>query len=197
MNQRQRTNGCTSERDSALSKWLIARAFEGNRTVTRLKSLEPIARPSSHRDAPWRSTYIAKSPDGSLTAEIEHAREHSMGNPTIGTLQVHGVCEIPRCSPAFMWSQDSRYLVIPKWHRKFGLLLSQRIVILDFASNEILTSKFTRWLFIPKMFQHGRLELTVSSSAGITWMSKSPLVLRLPDDLRLFRSSPVPVQGDG
>jgi hypothetical protein len=188
---------CTEGRESRFLKWLVFRPSSVTADVTRLESLTPIARSSSHRDAPWRSSYTAKSPDGSLTAEIEHAREHSMGNPTIGTLQVHGVCEIPRCNPAIMWSQDSRYLAVPKWHRKFGLLLSQRIVILDFASKELLTSKFTRWLFIPKMFQHGRLELTISSSAGITWMSTSPMILRFPDDLRLFRSAPMPVQSGG
>ena len=37
----RRTNGCTSDRGSALLKWLIARAIEVNRTVRRLQTPTP------------------------------------------------------------------------------------------------------------------------------------------------------------
>ncbi|MFO7904796.1 MAG: hypothetical protein ACQESR_30120 [Planctomycetota bacterium] len=109
-----------------------------------------------------------------------------MGNPTIGTLKTSNGHEIPRCSPAFIWSDDSRYLAVPQWIRRFALFLRQRLVIIDIRANRILASRFTRWLLDPKAFVNGRLELAVSSSFGITWMKLERFVIDVPTELNGF-----------
>jgi len=78
----------------------------------------------------WRSTFQLESPDGKLLAEIPSAWEVSMGNPTIGILKLSNGFELDRCNPSFIWSDDSRYLVVPRYFNRFGFFRRQRVVLI-------------------------------------------------------------------
>jgi len=121
-----------------------------------------------------------------VTAEIKDAREHSMSNPTVGTLEFSTGLELKRCNPAFIWSEDSRYVAAPQWVRRFGLFLRQRLLVIDVRASAVFVSPFTYWLIQPRKFTRGKLELVVSSSSGISWMRKDPIVLPIPDSLERF-----------
>ena len=130
------------------------------------------------------------SPDGTVTAEINDAREHSMSNPTVGTLRFSTGLELSRCNPAFIWSVDSRYVAVPQWVRRFGLFLRQRLLVIDAQTNTVFASRFTYWLIQPRQFDDRNLELVVSSSAGISRMRDTPVVIQIPDALDGFRRMP-------
>lgn len=146
--------------------------------------------PSPYNTPPWRRSHRATSPDGSLIAEIAEAREHSMSNPTVGTLKISNGLEVPRCSPAFLWSDDSRYLAVPQWIRRFGLFLRQRLLIVDINAENVLASRFSHWLMDPKRFGDGRLELEISSSSGINWMRPDRLVIDVRNTQDRFKLIP-------
>lgn len=109
-----------------------------------------------------------------------------MSNPTVGTLRTTNGHEIARCSPAFIWSDDSRYLAVPQWIRRFGLFLRQRLLIVDIRDDRILASRFTYWLMDPKRFVNDQLELAVSSALGISWMKSERVVVDIPTELKKF-----------
>ena len=143
-------------------------------------------RRSPYDTPPWRRAHTATSPDGTRTAEIRDAREHSMSNPTVGTLHTSDGLRLADCNPAFIWSDDSRYLVIPQWIRCFGVFLRQRLVIVDVETKTVFASRFSRLLMQPRKLFEGRLEVTVSSSLGISWERKEPLILDVPEALAKF-----------
>ena len=105
----------------------------------------------------WRDHFKLTSPDGKLVAEISRATESSMGNPTIGTLTLSNGFELSRCNPSFIWSDDSCYLVVPHYFKRFGLFLRQKIIVIDTHSNQLFASKKTTCYFQPESFQHGKL----------------------------------------
>ena len=113
-----------------------------------------------------------------------------MSNPTVGTLQFSTGLELQRCNPAFIWSEDSRYVAAPQWVRRFGFFLRQRLLIIDIQANAVFASRFTYWLMQPRKFRGGKLELVVSSTTGISWMRETPIVLPIPDALDRFRRVP-------
>ena len=95
--------------------------------------------------------------------------------------------QLAECNPAFIWSDDSRYLVTPQWIRRFGLFLRQRLVIVDVETKTVFASRFSRWLMQPRTLFEGKLEVTVSSSVGINWERKEPLILDVPEALSKFK----------
>lgn len=130
---------------------------------------------------PWRHSHKAVSPSGSLVAEIKEACEHSMGNPTVGILRTSDGLELPHCNPAFIWSDDSRYLAVPQWHKRFGLFLRQRLALVDTIDRVVYVSRFTYWLMQPVTFERSRLEILVSGRWGINSLwRESPLILDVP-----------------
>src|SRR3954471_8415390 len=138
----------------------------------------------------WRTSHRAVAPNGSRVAEIAQAFEHSMANPTVGTLRISDGLELQKCSPAFLWSDDSRYLAVPQWHRRFMSHWRQRLVIVDVEDRTLYSSRFAQALLLPKSFAHGKLELMPSHSFGITFgWKKKPLVLEIPQALRAFVKS--------
>jgi len=149
---------------------------------TRLKT-----EPNPYNTPPWRRSHSAMSPDSTNTAAIDNACEHSMSNPTVGTLRTSDGLELPNCNPAFIWSDNSQYLAVPRWCRRFGVFLRQRLAIIDVANRAVYVSKFTYWLLLPKSFEGGKLEVQVSDSRGISWPWKSdPIVLTVPTVLPSF-----------
>jgi hypothetical protein len=136
---------------------------------------------------PWRSSHTAVSPNGGVVAAIEQALEHSMSNPTVGTLRTSDGLELPSCNPSFIWSDDSQYLAVPQWHRRFGLFRRQRLAIADVVARVVYVSRFTHWLMLPTMFERGRLEVLVSDRRGISWPFRDqPLILTVPAALATF-----------
>ncbi|MBB4638983.1 hypothetical protein [Longimicrobium terrae] len=77
--------------------------------------------------SPWSDTASLISPDGRTTASIEDAGEIAMGAPTSGTLILSTGLTVERCSPSMVWSDDSRYLAVPRWN----LDRRQQLVIID------------------------------------------------------------------
>lgn len=78
----------------------------------------------------WRSFYRATSPDGRRVAQIDPALEMGMSNPTSGLLCVTSGPHIERCSPSFVWSDDSRYLAVPQFS---GFLGRARLLVVSFG----------------------------------------------------------------
>jgi len=78
----------------------------------------------------WRDSYQLKSPDGTLLSEISHAGEASMGNPICGILRLYYAFGLDGCNPSFIWSDDSRYLVIPRYLYRFELFRRQHLLLM-------------------------------------------------------------------
>ncbi len=167
-----------------------SRRPRSSQTFVGLINVSPKTEPSPYNTPPWRRSHLATSPNGLVTAEIAEAREHSMSNPTVGTLKMSTGLEVPRCNPAFLWSDDSRYLAVPQWIRRFGIFLRQRLLIVDVNAEKVFASRFTYWLIDPKNFCGGRLELAISSSSGINWMRPERLVIDVRNTLDHFKLIP-------
>ncbi len=129
----------------------------------------------------WRSDYRLISPDGKIIAEICHAGEVSMGNPTIGTLTLSNGFELERCNPSFIWSDDSRYLVVPQYFRRFGLFRRQHLIIIDVVNQQAYQSRRITCYFQPESFLNGRLITTeepFSDAVVVQWS--------IPEDMNQF-----------
>jgi hypothetical protein len=107
----------------------------------------------------WRDFHRAVSPDGQRVAQIDPAREVSMGNPTSGMLCITGGPHMERCNPSFVWSDDSCYLAVPQYYRFFG---RQRLLVISFEDKRVFASKQTEWYFQPETFLHGQLRVTIN-----------------------------------
>lgn len=114
----------------------------------------------------WRRFHRAGSPDGRLIAQIDPAYEVSMGNPTSGILCISSGLHIERCNPSFIWSDDSRYLAVPQYFEKFGLVRRQRILLIAFDQRRVYASKTSTAYFQPESFSGGRLVVAVNPFAS-------------------------------
>ena len=105
-----------------------------------------------------------------------------MGNPTAGTLRLSAGLEIERCNPSFVWSDDSRYLAVPVFFFRLGILRRQRVLVVDVLERQVFASRETTWYFQPESFVGGRLIVTKNPFRGaetVTW--------EIPAALALFR----------
>ena len=66
----------------------------------------------------WAESAELQSPDGRFVARVQDAFEIAMGGPTIGTLELSNGLRWHGCSPSMIWSDDSRYLALPRWSRR-------------------------------------------------------------------------------
>ena len=94
--------------------------------------------PYPYNQPPWRRSYQATSPDGRWCAKITYASEIFMSGPTKGTLSISDLFAIPDCNPAFIWSDDSRYIAVPQW--KYFLRRRERLLVVDTQTQTILAS---------------------------------------------------------
>jgi hypothetical protein len=126
----------------------------------------------------FRRWHEAASPNGRLVASIS-ASEVSMSNPTSGTLRLSDGLQIDCCNPAFIWSDDSRFLAVPQWRYFLGLQLRQRLLVIDSAERSVFGSKPLAWILQPRSFERG--SLTVEGEPA----SRAPkeFVWRLPEEL--------------
>ena len=129
----------------------------------------------------FRRAHRAVSPDGSVVAEIDPAHEVSMGNPTRGTLTLSTGLQLADCNPSFIWSDDSRYLAVPRYFFRFGLLRRQRLAVIDVVQRRVVLSRETAAYFQPESFTGGVLVVVKEpfrSAARSSW--------RVPKDLAAF-----------
>jgi hypothetical protein len=105
----------------------------------------------------WRRSHRASSPDGRFVAEVDPAHEVSISNPTSGVLCLSAGLHLDRCSPAFTWSADSRYLAVPRFFVRMGLLRRQRLLVVDVHERRVFASKRTAHCFQPESFEGGEL----------------------------------------
>jgi len=131
----------------------------------------------------WRPSHRASSPDGRFVAEIDPAHEVSMGNPTSGVLRLSGCLRLERCSPSFIWSDDSRFLAVPRFEHRFGLFRRSRLLLVDTLERRVTGSTRTAWYFQPETFAQGLLVVTTDpfgQAKRVSW--------RIPEDVTGFRT---------
>lgn len=105
----------------------------------------------------WRNNYRAESPDHAYWAEINPTWEISMGSPVWGTLCLSAGLHLERCSPVFLWSDDSRFLVVPQFFHSFWRGLRQRLLVVDVPDRWIYFSDVMAPYLQPESFVDGRL----------------------------------------
>jgi hypothetical protein len=137
----------------------------------------------------WRRSHQAASPDGRHSAVIDPAYEVSMSNPTRGTLRLSSGLAIDNCNPAFLFSADSRYLAVPRWHVVLGLFRRQHLLVVHLETHRCYRSRQGWWLLQPEHFSSSSLRLVANPT------NSRPQVLDLawPDALEThFRPVAVP-----
>lgn len=85
--------------------------------------------------SPWDWEVALVSPDGSKTARIDNAMEIAMSAPTRGTLVLSTGLVLDGCNPSMVWSDDSRYLAVPRWEGR-----KQRLVVIDTSTQQVRRS---------------------------------------------------------
>ncbi|MDA8429781.1 MAG: hypothetical protein M0T70_11050 [Geobacteraceae bacterium] len=131
----------------------------------------------------WRRTHRASSPNEEFFAEIEKAYEVSMSNPTSGLLHLSAGLEIENCNPSFLWSDDSRYLVVPQFFTRFGLFRKQRLLLIDVHNRSVFVAPEYTYYFQPFSFTDGRLIVRKNPTK-----SAEEVVWNIPTDLKQFKS---------
>lgn len=126
--------------------------------------------PYPYNQPPWRRSYEALSPDGQWRARIDSAFEISMSGPTSGILSIDKAFNIPDCNPAFIWSDNSRYLAVPQW--KYFFRKRERLLIIDIQTKSIF--------FSPSQFR--LLDLQTFSNGVITGVDS---ILRNPQKIAI------------
>jgi len=132
----------------------------------------------------FRRTNRAVSPDGKVVAAIDSAHEVSMGNPTRGTLVLSTGLRLDGCNPSFVWSDDSRYLAVPRYVAYLGLFRRQRMAIVDVLTERVFLSAETTVCFQPESFSEGVLIATREPTrrpSQVSW--------RIPDELARFEEA--------
>ncbi|MBL8897805.1 MAG: hypothetical protein JNM84_09260 [Planctomycetes bacterium] len=135
----------------------------------------------------YRRSFRLRSPDGAREAAIEAAYEIAMSAPTSGTLVLSSGEQLSGCSPSFLWSDDGRWLAVPRWFRRFGVLRRQRLWLLDFVSRQSYRSRATARWFQPESFADGRLRVRLAP-----WESERWRTFEIPSALAEFRALPFP-----
>lgn len=135
----------------------------------------------------FRSSHSAPSPDGKLVAEIKEAREVGMSDPTAGTLHISNGIRVERCNPSFVWSDDSKYLALPQWAYKFGVLLGQQLLVIDAGARQSYRFRWYWGILQPEGFMSGRLTVVYRPH----WNPKK-MEWRIPEELGSFVRSAIP-----
>jgi hypothetical protein len=130
----------------------------------------------------FRRSHRAISPDGSIVAEVNPASEVSMSNPTVGTLVISTGLRLDQCNPSFLWSDDSRYLAVPRYFRRLGLFRRQRLAVVDLVQRRVVVSRRAAWYFQPESFCGGLLVVVQEpfrAAKRVSW--------RVPEELTAFK----------
>jgi hypothetical protein len=139
----------------------------------------------------WRRSFRLASPDGRMTAEIANAVEVSMSNPTIGTLVLSTGLTIESCNPSFVWSDDSKYLVVPQYSRNWFLGIGkQRLVVVDAAEQKAWRSRKLAYYIQPETFREGLLTITIEPAR-----KARTVIYDVPGILKTFEKMELPTKG--
>jgi hypothetical protein len=134
-------------------------------------------------DSPlFRRFHRAVAPNGSAWAEVAEAFEVSMSNPTAGKLHTSMGLSLDNCNPSFLWSDDSRYLTVPQFARRFGCLRVQRLLVIDVTDRIVHACSTTAFYFQPETFENGVLTVTrepFGAGERLSW--------KIPNELAHFR----------
>lgn len=95
---------------------------------------------------------VPRRREGRRIAQIDVASEMGMSNPTSGLLCVTGGPHMERCSPSFVWSDDSRYLAVPQYS---PFLQHARLLIISFEEKSVFASKSECGTFSRNHFHPG------------------------------------------
>lgn len=104
--------------------------------------------------SPWSGSVSVVSPDGTLTAVVENASEIAMGGPTSGELRLSNGILVESCNPSIAWSDDSRYLAVPRW----TVDRSQRLLVIDVRTRRRRAFASTFRVLELRSFSHGWIE---------------------------------------
>jgi len=133
----------------------------------------------------WRASHRAASPDGNQWAEVVDTMEVSMGNPRLGVLRASIGLHLQKCNPAFIWSDDSRYIAIPQFRFFCGLQLKQRLLVIDTVDRKVFASRGIAPYIQPESFVSGRLIVSANPHHN-----KRTIEFAVPDVLSSFRLLP-------
>ena len=98
-----------------------------------------------------------------MWAEIEHASEVSMGNPTIGTLVLSNGLEVEKCNPGFIWSDDSRFLAVAQFTSNWlGGTGKQKLLVINVLENNAWRSPKLAHYVQPESFKNGSVSVTIN-----------------------------------
>lgn len=144
--------------------------------------------PAMQTQEPWpyslpifARAHRAISPNGRMVAEIIRADEVSMSNPTSGRLHLSVGLQLEDCNPNLLWSDDSRYLAVPRFFFRLGLLRRQRVVVIDTVERRVHASTTNAHYFQLESFALGALTVIREPLGGRlreSWM--------IPRDLGRF-----------
>lgn len=104
----------------------------------------------------FRGAHRTVSPSELHRAWIAQASESSMGNPTLGTLEISDGVVLERCNPSFLWSDCSRYLAVLQVPRT-GIFFAAHMLIVDTQMRTIWRSERYRCWLQPESFVGGTL----------------------------------------
>jgi hypothetical protein len=110
-------------------------------------------------------------------AQVDPAWEASMDVPTQGTLCLSAGLHLEHCSPAFVWSADSRFLAVAQFAQTFWLGLRQHLLVIDVAKRQVYRSAGMGLYLQPETFSEGRLTVIRQRRRPVT------LSWQIPDEL--------------
>jgi hypothetical protein len=103
--------------------------------------------------SPWADGAVVESPDGTKTARLDDGHEIGMGAPTSGRLVLSTGIQLEGCSPSMVWSEDSRFLAVPRWTWR-----GQNLVIIDTGRGEVRVAPGTFRVLQLSAFRGGIVE---------------------------------------
>ena len=128
--------------------------------------------------SPWEYSVVLESPDGTKTAAIEDSYEFGMGSPISGRLVLSTGIQLEECRASMVWSEDSRFLAVPRWARA----RTQELLIIDTLRGEVRVAPGTFRVLQLSTFRDGIVE-------GVDSPIYKPTQVRL-DTSRLFQGQP-------
>jgi len=103
--------------------------------------------------SPWADGAVLESPDGTKTARLDDGHEFGQGSPTSGRLVLSTGIQIENCSPSMVWSEDSRFLAVPRWQ-----WTGQSLLLIDTVRGEVRVAPGTFRVLQLSAFRGGIVE---------------------------------------
>jgi len=117
--------------------------------------------------SPWADGAVLESPDGTKTARLVDGHEFGQGSPTSGRLVLSTGLQLEGCSTSMVWSEDSRFLAVPRWK-----WTGQSLLIIDTVRGEVRVAPGTFSVLQLSAFRGGIVE-------GIDSLIHKPKQVRL------------------